>query len=283
MILAIDIGGTSIKLGLFADFETESLIAKESFPVSGGFESDLEVIASFCTKHAGSVDKITETIIAFPGVVDSAYNVIFVSNIKGWNGRNLKSQFSKSFAKSSFHLIHDVEAAALSDLDLVNLREFAFVIWGTGVGASIVKVVGGKYKIFRSELGFHKIRKEVLHGEKIEPGYLEYFTGGGAIEKRFSKSAKDLNESEWADVLDKLSDGLSNLVAMHFSEKLVFGGGVILNQLDKLPILEQKVNEKVIDSFTGKIKLSIAKHGADAGLYGCLYYLKLRKADKIWD
>lgn len=277
MYLALDVGGTSINIGVYETLSPESLLHQGKILVENNFEKDINQVAIFL--ESVKALKFDAVGIGIPGVVNEEKTVPrWISNLKSWEGKVLKDEIKKFIEFNDIYVAHDVKTAAASEAIFGELNtDFTFIIWGTGIGGCSVKFIEGKPYFQQVELGFHTISETIQLEGKTFPGYLEYFCGGGRLKQRFGKEAKDLSDSDWNDVFEKMSQGLHNLLVLNHSSLLVFSGGVIVNQQQRLSLLENLTAEKVRFTELAFTKFKMSKFGEDAGLIGALALIKLNQ------
>lgn len=275
MYLALDVGGTSINIGLFKELDPNSRLTTALLKVKNDFTADMQQIEE--TVKGLTTEPIQSLGIGVPGTINTLETEIVSSaNLSNWARQDILSELKSRLKIEDAFLCHDVKAAALSECMFGNVKDnFAFVIWGTGIGCSYVRFTNNVPTDFQQvELGYQTITKTIELEGQIYPGYLEYYCGGGRLAQRFSKSVTELTESEWDTVLDDLSYGIANLLMLNHAPTLVFSGGVAMKQSHRIPKLAELVSKKIRSKVLPNFQL--AKYGEDAGMYGALGLIKYR-------
>jgi predicted NBD/HSP70 family sugar kinase len=248
--------------------------------VKNHFEADINQIKEAVAKLTNM--PITAIGIGVPGILSNdETRLAGAANLGDWVGKDIIGSLKTALKVGEVHLCHDVKAAALSESMFGDMTDnFAFIIWGTGIGCSYVRYTDRKPSNFQQvELGYQTITKTIELEGVTYPGYLEYHCGGGRLPQRFGKSAAELTESEWNTVLDDLSFGIANLLMLNHAPTLVFSGGVAAKQAHRLPKLAELVGVRIRSKVLPKIQL--AKYGEDAGLIGALGLIKHRQSGNV--
>jgi len=133
-----------------------------------------------------------------------------------------------------------------------NQTGFFYITWGTGVGCA--------------QIIWNKTEAVVSRPKNREPIYkLEHEIGGDNIKKRFGKPAQKLNESEWTEILTSLKETLPSLAENYNFEVFVIGGGISVQQKNRIQVALKNVRcpKSKITDLKGK-----------SGLYGALVSLR---------
>lgn len=287
MYAAIDVGGTSINIGLYYALDALSQHSFVKLNVKNHFNEDINQIGHWIGTSISTPVKAVG--IGVPGIINSESTGIALSeNLSDWMGKNLSEAIAAKLKinPEKVFLDNDMNVAATSEAvsDIrneevergnVSNNKFNFLIWGTGIGAAKVDYSTNDTPLIEAlDIGFHYISNSIEINKKKLPGYLEYHCGGKKITERFNKAPAELTEDEWGIVLEDLSYGLVNLITHTNTSKIVFGGGVSLKQAHRIEKIEQLVDEKLYLNLTPEFKL--AKYGEDAGLVGALALISIR-------
>lgn len=274
-LIGIDAGGTSARIARFGSVESPEIERQESFRISGEYERDVEQLARVVREvlEGNSVAKVGFSVA---GHIDHEAGVLVKSpNAKDWKGRPLRGDLEDAIG-AEVHLINDAQAAALAEATFgkPQERDFWFIIWGTGVGGSLVEFRNSEFALVDAEPGH-----QILNWDADAPecgcgrkGCLEAYAGGAGIEKRFGIPAAELTEAQWSDTCEWLARGLYNIIRIHPTERIVVGGGIALKQAARLPGVQARTNE-LLQGFR-TIDLDSATHGEDAGVVGALAALR---------
>ena len=273
--IGIDVGGTSARVARFGSLESPKIERQESFRISKNYDRDIARLAEVA-KEILEGNETDEIGFAVAGHIDHESGVLVKApNAPSWRGKPLRKDLAEAVG-AEVRLVNDAQAAALAEATFTESdgQDFWFMIWGTGVGGSVVEFRDGKLTVVDAEPGH-----EILDWSDDAPecgcgrrGCLEAFTGGGPIERRFGVPAAELSEEQWADVCEWLARGLYNIIRVHPAERVVIGGGVAAKQADRLPGIEGRLNELLKGFRT--VRIERATYGEDAGVVGALAALR---------
>lgn len=302
--IGIDIGGTSVKLGLF---ETDgTLLHKWEVPTrkeEGGKYILPDVAASIREVLAGQGLGLSDVVgagMGVPGPVMPDGHVEVCVNL-GWRDVNPQQQLSALLDGIPVKSGNDANVAALGEMwqgGGKGYTDIVMVTLGTGVGGGIIideKIIAGKHGL-GGEIGHIHVRDdEHEHCNCGGTGCVEQIASatGIAREARRKMAASDMPSAlrqygdavTAKDVLDEAKKGdamalevvemvgyylgllLAQLAMTVDPEMFVIGGGVSRAGqflIDKI--------EKHYEHFTpiskNKGKIGLAKLGNDAGIYG---------------
>lgn len=275
MYIAVDIGGTTGRVAAFESTDDPTPAARQDFPMTRDYQADMAELEKAIRAVAGT-DSLEGIGLGIAGVVDPAGVTITGSGrLESWHNQPIRDDLKKAFS-CPVVLANDSLVPALAEAVYGKLRDQSFwlVTWGTGIGGSLVEFVDGTPAVFPSELGHQVIKPDDTFPPDGcgRPGCLESLAAGDGIERRFGKMATDLDEKEWAQVVEWLADGLYNLMTVRFPSKIVMGGGLTVKCAEQVPNVERSLKERL--KIVPAPELSVATHGEDAGLVGALALLR---------
>ncbi|MBR5288026.1 MAG: ROK family protein [Clostridia bacterium] len=302
MILAIDIGGTSVKTGLVD--ESGLLHAKHEADVCfDGYRTPIldtvirEAHAFLRRENA----KVSGIGISATGQVDDTLGVVIGTNgsIPGYEGAALKEVFEREFALET-HVLNDANAAVLGEAfagRAIGLSNVLMVTLGTGVGGGIVlggRIYGGTRGI-AGELGHFPLYADGLPCPCGGRGCFEAYastsalvrlakeaTGEDKLTGRIVFSRAQAGDAAMLRVLDRwigdIAAGLSGLVHIFNPQMILIGGGVSAQEELLIKPLKKRVLQTVMPRFGEGLRVESASLGNDAGLIGAAKFFLDRTA-----
>lgn len=286
MTLGIDVGGTTIKWGIFD--EDLNLLKRDSKPTeaSKGPEKVISGIADVINSE--NIEKVG---IGFPSVVSESGFVHRSPNMPNFVNIELLKELNNR-TNSNIEIDNDANTAALAEMKLgaaKNEANFLYVTLGTGIGGAIVlngKLIKGANS-GAGEIGYTTISFDEKRNAPRENrrGILEDYCGLPRLkEKYFELSGKkdaDMKElSKMADSGDENSISLFE----YYGEHLGYGIASVMNLLDLdlvvvggglsqcTDIMYQKLlnilKSRLLEHKTNKIDIRKAHFLNNAGIFG---------------
>lgn len=304
LYIGLDVGGTSVKMGLF-DAEGE-LLGQGSVPTpplinAEGYTAVTEGISKLLDVASEQTDLVRGIGLAIPCPVPSDGVIRMQANIQ-INAPGLEAALKRHCPNAAVRFENDANAAAMGELwvgTARGYRSFVFVTIGTGVGGGIVidgHVVGGVMGA-GGEIGHLCMNPEEERscgcGGK---GHLEQYASAtgivasyrAACEERGREpvaldgpsdsrsvfaAAKDGDEAAWA-AIDTMCDYLGRALALIADvvdpEAFILGGGTSNSSDLFLDRLEAGYRRYAIP-VTQDTPIEIASLGNEAGIYGAAY------------
>ena len=301
----VDVGGTSVKLGLFS--AEGALLDKWEIPTRTEGDGEMilsDIVASIRDKMtaAGIAPEQVEGIgMGVPGPVDSA-NVVYKCNNLGWGVFNVREEMNRLLPEIPNVMAgNDANVAALGELwqgGGAGYNSAVMVTLGTGVGGGVVldgKIIPG-FNGGAGELGHITVEpEETVPCNCGKFGCLEqYASANGVVRlaKRMlnacdtpsklremdgftSKELCDLareGEEMAVQILDRFGEylgrALSFISCVVDPDIYIVGGGMSrAGDIVLEPVM--KYHAKYAFHVSTKTKAVIAKLGNDAGIYGC--------------
>ena len=299
----IDIGGTSIKCGLFK--ESGVLVEKWEIPTrtedkGAKVPYDIaETIHGKIKEHALSNDSIVGVGVGVPGPITEDGTVLKCANL-GWDIFNVNDKLSE-LTGFKVAAANDANVAALGEMWMgggKGYQDVVMVTLGTGVGGGII--IGGKVIAGSNGAG-----GEIGH-LTIDPneedtcgcgghGHLEQYASATGIvrlaKKRLANlelktslsgvtnlSAKAIFDHAKAgdevaiSLVEELGKylglALSHVAACVDPQVFVIGGGVSKAGDILVDVIKKHYNKNILFALSNK-EFRLAKLGNDAGIYGC--------------
>ena len=283
-IVALDIGGTSIKSGLW-DGQTLLEYKEWDTNASRGAEYLMERAKEILHTYEG-FDAIG---VSTAGQVDTTKGSIYYANdnIPNYTGTPIRDMLSEEF-HVPVAVENDVNSAALGELyygEANGADSFLCLTYGTGVGGAIVldgKVVPGHSF---SAGGFGGI---VIHPEDMNPevefsGCYEKCASTTGLVKRVKKVDETLDngrkifaafdrpevKKEIDAWIDDITYGLVTLIHTFNPAVILLGGGV-LSQPYIISEVRERVDKRISPGFRGT-QLKQTGLGNQAGLMGAIH------------
>lgn len=152
-VIGIDIGGTSVKAGLFtAEGRLEAVASMPTGVLVGqrAFAGVVDMLSALLRDAGTTADRVVGVGFDVPGPVDARGNVGFLANIE-LDADGLKAAMRNAFPQANLAFVNDANAAAIGEHWQGagrGLPSFALVALGTGVGAGVVvdgRLVSGAF------------------------------------------------------------------------------------------------------------------------------------------
>ena len=305
--LAIDIGGTSVKLGLVD--ETGGILAKAEESVSfDGWQTPIltTVLAAaerFLTARGEDPQALEGIGVSATGQINSHTGVVVgtCGNLPNYIGSPIKAALEQDFGLP-VTVANDANCMTLGEVWVGGAQGYTDVIGvtlGTGVGGGIL--TGGRLlegaRGLGGELGHY--RTHALDGVDCTcgaKGCWERYAATTAL----VRAAKEKNPA-WTDgraifaaaeagnpeVLalldawtDEIAQGLAGMVHIFNPQLILIGGGVSAQQKLLIAPIAAKVKASVMPAFAQGLEIRAAQLHNDAGMVGAVYYFRQTMEEK---
>ncbi|MDZ5711427.1 ROK family protein [Jeotgalibacillus haloalkalitolerans] len=292
MIAGIDLGGTNVRIGVINEL-LEIVEWKEALSeVEKGYDHTIQVIFNLLDQVKADYH-IERVGLCAPGPLDHKAGVLLdPPNLKGWGYQPIVQSIER-YMSCPVYLLNDANAAALSEA-ATGAGEGYESVWfttvSTGIGSGYVyqgKLIQGE-KGCTGEIGNMIIVPGGYRHANLNPGSLEGYASGTAIgriakEKYGIKGGafEVIDRAQKGDpqatiilnsTLEYLSTAIANIVHTINPSVFVFGGGVMTDSEYLLPLLSEKVDQRIYGSLQGTIELKAAHHKNEAGVLGAAVY-----------
>ena len=288
-IAGIDIGGTSVKLGVFDTgaglVETDRLVTGDADP-----ERIADGIAKFVLAH-----EVEMVGVGTAGNVDIFNGTVSADNLR-WQAVPLRKMLSDRTGMRVW-IDNDANTACMAEFydgACRGAETAVYITLGTGVGGALI--INGKpwrgHTNTACEFGHIITHADGLKCACSRRGCYEMYASAGAL-KRYTKADSVADVIKGLDAGDKtiaagfktyiheLGIGMVSLIMTFNPEVFVIGGGLAALGGRLLTAIRNEVygmfSERP-DYFLGNICL--AKHGNDAGMIGAAL-LSLERGDRI--
>jgi len=288
MILGIDVGGSTIKYGIF---DREKLIEKSQLLTPQSNSDDVICAINNLIKNCIEKFNINKVGIGFPSVVSKDYFVHIAPNIKDFINVDLKEKICEVHKNIIIRIENDANSAALAELRFgvgKDLNNLIYITLGSGVGGAIIinKSIyyGDSYgagEIGYTNFNFDEINYSVLNRNGILEEYLgrkqftNYFNGKYYYNVDNPKEIFELAESNNADAIEafayygkSLGIGIASVMNFMDIHNVIIGGGLIKAHKYIIPELDKSISIKKLPHINHKVL--VAKYLDDTGIYGAM-------------
>lgn len=306
VIFGIDIGGTSIKIGLFQD--KGELIEQWQIPTSPNhlFEELVDSIREHLTFHKMSIEDVFGYGIGIPGIIKNG--IARCVNL-GWDNVDIKRKFQSAIGyDAKVYVFNDANIAAYGEAAYAKLMNdsVVFVTLGTGVGGGIIlnhEIVEGANGL-GGEIGHMCIDSTYNFPCGCgKTGCLETVVSAKGIlnlvrfyKDKFSTALKITNDLTAKDVIDAaknedelasfvineachtLGRALASIAVILNPDAFIIGGGLSNAGSFLLEAIQRNYLEVCIEQ-AKDIKISLAVLKNNAGIYGACAYLIQKKQE----
>lgn len=284
-IIAIDIGGTDIKYGIFEDVQLNEYSQVPTNALKGG-EYIFSTICNIIDKYK-NLDYIA---ISTAGQVNPKEGqIIFANeNIPNYTGMHLKNRLQEKYKITTF-VENDVNAAALGEAYFgagKNENDFLCLTYGTGIGGAIVQ---NKKIYYGSSYSAAEFGSIITHSqERIETwgffdGSYEKYASTTALVNEAMKLSKNYNNGKiifenyltneklknvinrW---IDEVMLGLITLIHIFNPSCIIMGGG-IMTQEYIINKIQKEIYAKIMPNYRN-IKIINASLQNKAAMYGAI-------------
>lgn len=299
--LAIDIGGTSVKLGVVD--ETGAVLAKAEESVSfDGYETPilttvLKAAKTFVDTQGLSPASFVGVGVSATGQIDSCTGTVVgtCGNVPHYIGSPIKAELEALFGLP-VTVANDANCMCLGEVWVGGAKGHTDVIGvtlGTGVGGGIL--TGGRLlegaRGLGGEIGHYRLH--ALDGVPCTCGAVgcwEQYAATTAL----VRAAKE-KDPHWTDgraifaaaeagdetVLalldhwtDEIAQGLAGMVHIFNPQLILIGGGVSAQQKLLIDPIAAKVKASVMPAFAEGLEVRAAHLHNDAGMVGAVYYFR---------
>lgn len=243
-VLAVDVGGTSIKAEVVTADGTVTAQGRCPTPHGPAAIDAAAELGSDLIARAGGVERAG---VVLPGIVDPARRIAVYSANIGWSELDFGERLDRAWDVPVLGE-HDVTCAGWAEWTAgagQGSDNMAFVAIGTGIAAALVadgRVLRGSGRAQPGEIGHTVVRpggaqctcgnrgclEAVASAAAIARQYaaVSGTAAGGALDVLAATRADPLARQVWADAIRALADGLAIVVELLGTERIVLGGGL---------------------------------------------------------
>jgi len=260
-IISIDVGGTSIKYGLWN--ETEQLLSskgKVATPkdLAGFYDAIQSIVAKFTDEKVDGVG------FSIPGAVNQKTGVIGgISALPYIHNFPIQAEL-ENILNLTVTMENDANCAALAEVAVgaaSDMSDVIFIIIGTGIGGAVVlnrQIIHGKH-LLGGEFGMIlddknerlSLRGTAVHmAERYSADSSHKFTGQEVLE--LAEQGDPVAQRYTDDIYQNLARAIYNLQFVVDPEAVIIGGGVSANN-DFIQKLDDEIKNLVKDVYGSRI------------------------------
>ena len=265
--LAIDLGGSNTRLGLFSSLEEPDFTLLGSFPTQSSYVDQLERITTLLRER--QISGLAGTGVSVGArVARDGRSIVFGPNFLDYLDQPFAADLEARL-DCPVRLGHDTVCGLLGERRFGALREAeraGYLTISTGTGAAIQLGKGETALISSIEFGH-----QILEGNERgclcgQVGCLETFTGGRQLELRYGQPIADFADASfWQVFSSKLALGLLNLALLARVDVIAVSGAIALENDFLLSMIQEKVDALLK---WGRLFLVYAEQGSHAPLVG---------------
>jgi glucokinase len=309
-LLAIDLGGTKLAIGVFSiDGE---LLSEEKLPLNKRSGNEVGKLITKKIKELLAQCNVEDSIqsigISVPGIFHKSEGTVWAPNISGWQDYPLLKEVRSIAGEVPVIIDSDRSCYILGEWwkgAAKDCTDAIFLAVGTGIGAGILideKILRGSNDI-AGAIGWMALEPP-FRNEYIECGCFESCSSGDGIAKLAkrllsttngytgilkNKTADTITSFDVFDAYDKqdviakkLIDhsieywgmAVANLVSLFNPQKIIFGGGVFGPAVKFIPAIYDEAVKWAQPISMKQVKLEASILGSNAGLYGAAFLAK---------
>ena len=285
--LAIDVGGTALKIGLLT--EEGEILESDSKKTPKTLDAFYQIIEDTFHEYEG----VKGLALSLPGAVDSETGIIGGSSALDYiHGPNIKEELEKRL-QVRVEMENDANCAALAEVwkgAASDVNDCCFIVSGTGIGGAVVKnkrihkgqhLHGGEFGYMIADFNFETKEMKTWSDVGSTVAVVRAVAKAKGVDVA-SLDGRDIfdhyhEDSDYEKAVDKyyyvLANGIYNLQYAYDPQKIIIGGGISVRD-DLLDEVNQRLDvifhrfkhAKIIP-----VVLTCQYHN-DANLLGALYH-----------
>ena len=312
MVLGIDVGGTSIKVGLFTPegelleerkVPTPALVSPEAYEVVTG------AIAKMLSAHDATTEDVVACGLDIPGPVADDGTVGLLANIE-LDPEGLVGAMSAALPNATIAFVNDANAAALGEMwagVAQGVSSYVLIALGTGVSAGVMvngRLVAGAFgsggeighmtvnydeelvcgcgrrgclEQYASAKGIVRLYLEACERRGVKPVEVEHATDTLSVFRALA-SGDECAKLAVDEMCDYLARVMAQVSCVIDPAMFLIGGGVAGAFATFAPELRERFRSYALATCKDA-RIEAAGLGNQAAMYGCAYEaLRLRQA-----
>ena len=314
MVLGIDVGGTSIKAGLFTpegELLEERKIPTPALVDAAAFATVTEGLGKILAAHDATAADVIACGLDVPGPVADDGTVGLLANIK-LDPEGFVGALAAEFPNASIAFVNDANAAALGEMwagVAQGVSSYVLIALGTGVGAGVVvggRLIAGSFgaggeighitlnrdetrtcgcgrrgclEQYASAQGIVRLYLEECERRGVTPVQVEHATDTLSVFRALA-GGDECAKLAVDKMCDYLALAMSQISCIVDPEMYLIGGGVAGAFATFAPELREKFAEYALKPCK-EARIEAASLGNQAAMYGCAYEaLRLRRENR---
>ena len=285
--LAIDVGGTALKIGLLT--EEGEILESDSKKTPKTLDAFYQIIEDTFHEYEG----VKGLALSLPGAVDSETGIIGGSSALDYiHGPNIKEELEKRL-QVRVEMENDANCAALAEVwkgAASDVNDCCFIVSGTGIGGAVVKnkrihkgqhLHGGEFGYMIADFNFETKEMKTWSDVGSTVAVVRAVAKAKGVDVA-SLDGRDIfdhyhEDSDYEKAVDKyyyvLANGIYNLQYAYDPQKIIIGGGISVRD-DLLDEVNQRLDVIFHRFKHAKIRPVVltCQYHNDAILLGALYH-----------
>ena len=285
--LAIDVGGTALKIGLLT--EEGEILESDSKKTPKTLDAFYQIIEDTFHEYEG----VKGLALSLPGAVDSETGIIGGSSALDYiHGPNIKEELEKRL-QVRVEMENDANCAALAEVwkgAASDVNDCCFIVSGTGIGGAVVKnkrihkgqhLHGGEFGYMIADFNFETKEMKTWSDVGSTVAVVRAVAKAKGVDVA-SLDGRDIfdhyhEDSDYEKAVDKyyyvLANGIYNLQYAYDPQKNIIGGGISVRD-DLLDEVNQRLDVIFHRFKHAKIRPVVltCQYHNDANLLGALYH-----------
>ena len=285
--LAIDVGGTALKIGLLT--EEGEILESDSKKTPKTLDAFYQIIEDTFHEYEG----VKGLALSLPGAVDSETGIIGGSSALDYiHGPNIKEELEKRL-QVRVEMENDANCAALAEVwkgAASDVNDCCFIVSGTGIGGAVVKnkrihkgqhLHGGEFGYMIADFNFETKEMKTWSDVGSTVAVVRAVAKAKGVDVA-SLDCRDIfdhyhEDSDFENAVDKyyyvLANGIYNLQYAYDPQKIIIGGGISVRD-DLLDEVNQRLDVIFHRFKHAKIRPVVltCQYHNDANLLGALYH-----------